>query len=263
MKIVVTADVHYGVGNNQHIVKNLAKRIIKTKADVLILAGDTFHLQQQLLIDCLHLFDTFTGDKLFVVGNHDLWTNDIDSFVLYEKILPKIVKQCGFHYLDQKPFVKGKVGFVGNVGWYDYSFRNHKKPIPDEYYKHKHWPGVVFYNDKRYVHLGMTDEKFTQLLNKKLKKDLEYVSKLVKTIVCTFHHVPHESLLRTRHVSMDHFLTAFSGSRESGKIIKSFPKVEYVFCGHTHQKKKAHFNGITAINIGSDYLRKRFEVIEI
>lgn len=31
MKVVVTADIHYGVGNNQHIVKNLAKRIIKTK----------------------------------------------------------------------------------------------------------------------------------------------------------------------------------------------------------------------------------------
>lgn len=31
MKIIVTADIHYGVGNNQHIVINLAKRIIKTK----------------------------------------------------------------------------------------------------------------------------------------------------------------------------------------------------------------------------------------
>ena len=70
MKIAVTADVHYGVSNNQHIVKNLAKRIIKTKADVLILAGDTFHFQQQLLIDCLRLFDTFVGDKPFVAGGN-------------------------------------------------------------------------------------------------------------------------------------------------------------------------------------------------
>ena len=37
MKVAVTADIHFGVGNNQHIVKNLAKRIIKTNADVLIL----------------------------------------------------------------------------------------------------------------------------------------------------------------------------------------------------------------------------------
>jgi predicted phosphodiesterase len=62
---------------------------------------------------------------------------------------------------------------------------------------------------------------------------------------------------------MDHFLTAFSGSRKTGEIIQSFPKVKYVFCGHTHQKKKALISGITAINIGSDYLRKRFEIIEV
>ena len=103
MKVVVTADIHFGVGNNQHIVKNLAKRIIKTKADVLILAGDTFHFQQKLLIDCLHLFDAFEGDKLFVAGNHDLWTNDADSLILYEKILPKIVKRHNIPFdIDQK-----------------------------------------------------------------------------------------------------------------------------------------------------------------
>lgn len=62
---------------------------------------------------------------------------------------------------------------------------------------------------------------------------------------------------------MDKFLTAFSGSKEAGEIIKSFPKVKFVFCGYTHQKKKAIVNGINVINIGSDYLRKRFEIIEV
>lgn len=69
MKVAVTADVHYGVGHNQHV-------------------------KQQLLIDCLRLFDAFGGDKLFVAGNHDLWTKGSDSLVLYEKILPKIVNKC-------------------------------------------------------------------------------------------------------------------------------------------------------------------------
>ncbi len=262
MKIAVTADIHYGVGNNQHIVKNLARRIIKTNADVLILAGDTFHFQQQLLIDCLRLFDTFKGDKLFVPGNHDLWTNDADSLALYEKILPKIVKQCGFHYLDKEPFIKGKVGFVGNIGWYDYSFKDPSLPIPERYYLDKGWPNVVTWNDGRYVHLGMSDAAFTKKLNDKLKRHLVSVSRQVNTVICTFHHVPFPELLRTRHTSMDKFLTAFSGSRQTGEIIKSFSKVKYVFCGHTHQKKKALINGITAINIGSDYLRKRFEIIE-
>lgn len=76
MKVAVTADIHYGVGNNQHIVKNLVKKIIKTNADVLVLAGDTFHFKQQLLIDCLHLFDTFKGAKLFVPGNPQKMMSD-------------------------------------------------------------------------------------------------------------------------------------------------------------------------------------------
>jgi len=262
MKVVVTADIHFGVGNNQHIIKNLAKRIIKTNADVLILAGDTFHFKQQHLIDCLKLFDTFKGDKLFVPGNHDLWTNSSDSLVLYEKILPKIVKQCGFHYLDQKPFIKGDVGFVGNIGWYDYSFKDSSLLIPERYYLDKRWPNVVTWNDGRYVHLNMSDAAFTKKLNDKLKRHLASVSRHGKMIICTFHHVPFTELLRTRHTSIDKFLTAFSGSRQTGEIIKSFPKVKFVFCGHTHQKKKALFSGITAINIGSDYLRKGFEIIE-
>lgn len=141
MKIVVTADIHYGIGNNQRLVQKLAKKIIKTKADVLLLVGDIFAFNQQLLVECLKLFTPFGGDKLFVAGNHDLWTRGADSLKIYEKVLPRITKQCGFHYLDQKPFIKGKVGFVGNIGWYDYSFKDKSKPIPPQYYSSKQWPG--------------------------------------------------------------------------------------------------------------------------
>ena len=263
MKIIVTADIHYGVGNNQRLVQKFAKKIIRTKTDVLLLVGDTFAFHQQLLVECLTLFSPFKGDKLFVAGNHDLWTRGANSLEIYEKILPRIVKQCGFHYLDQKPFIKGKVGFVGNIGWYDYSFKDKSKPIPPQYYANKQWPGVVTWNDGLYVRLGMSDGAFTERVNRKLKRHLAQASKQVRTIVCSVHHVPFRQLLRTTHTSTDKFLTAFSGSVETGTIIQSFPKVKYVFCGHTHQKKRAIINRIAAINIGSDYLRKRFDVIEL
>ncbi len=38
MKIAVTADVHYGVGNNQNIVRKFAKKMLKKKPDVIIVA---------------------------------------------------------------------------------------------------------------------------------------------------------------------------------------------------------------------------------
>ena len=263
MKIAVTADIHYGVGNNQEIIKNFAGKLCATKADVLILAGDTFAIEQKLLIECLQLFNKFKGPKLFVAGNHDLWTTKGNSLEIYENILPKLTKRCGFHYLDQSPFIYKGIGFVGNIGWYDYSFKDKSKPIPQQYYTNKQWPGVVTWNDKLYVHLGMSDYDFTQRVNRKLKQHLTLVSKQVSTIICTVHNVPFKELLRTSHTSIDKFLNAFSGSQATGEIIKSYPKVKYVFCGHTHQKKKARIGSFTAINIGSDYLRKRYEIIDI
>ena len=263
MKIIVTADIHYGVGQNQLIVKKLVRRIISTKADILIIVGDTFAFRTELLNECLQLFDDFKGDKLLVAGNHDLWTYDNNSLVVYNKILPQIAKKNRFHFLDQKPFIKNQVGFVGSIGWYDFSFCNPNIIIPKKYYLEKSWPGVVTYNDGRFVHLGMNDVKFTQKINRKLKLHLAQVSKSSEKIICSIHHVPFKELLRSNNTSADWFLTAFSGSEKTGDIIKSFPKVQYVFCGHTHQKKKAQIGGITAINVGSDYSQKRFEVIDI
>lgn len=109
----------------------------------------------------------------------------------------------------------------------------------------------------------MSDSAFTERVNRKLKRHLALTSKQVSVIICAVHHVPFRQLLRTNHTSADKFLTAFSGSMETGRIIQSFQKVRYVFCGHTHQKKKAVIDGTTAVNIGSDYLRRRFEVLEI
>ena len=263
MKIIITADIHYGVGQNQLIVKKLAKRIISTKADVLIIIGDTFAFKSELLNECLRLFDNFKGDKLLVAGNHDLWTNDNNSLVIYNKILSQIAKQNHFHFLDQKPFIKNKIGFIGSIGWYDFSFYDPSLPVPNRYYLEKRWPGVIAYNDGQYVHLGMSDIKFTQKINRKLRLHLAQTSKNTEKIICSIHHVPFKELLHSNNTSANWFLAAFSGSEKTGNIIKSFPKVRYVFCGHTHLKKRAQIGQITAINIGSDYLQKRFEVINI
>ena len=263
MKIIITADIHYGVGQNQLIVKKLAKRIISTKADVLIIIGDTFAFKSELLNEGLRLFANFKGDKLLVAGNHDLWTDDNNSLVIYNKILPQIAKKNQFYLLDQEPFIRNQVGFVGSIGWYDYSFCDKTLPIPKKYYLEKKWPGVIAYNDGQFVHLGMCDINFTQKINRKLRLHLAQTSKNTEKIICFIHHVPFLELLRSNNTSADWFLTAFSGSEKTGNIIKSFPKVRYVFCGHTHQKKRAQIGQITAINIGSDYLQKHFEIIEI
>jgi len=264
MKVIVTADIHYGVGNNQEIIKNFARKICATGADVLILAGDTFAIEQNLLAGCLRLFDRFKGLKLYISGNHDLWLLRGNSYYLYQKVLPALVRKCEFHDLDQSPVIYKGVGFVGNIGWYDYSFRDFSVPIPQKYYTEKQWPNVVIWNDRLYVKLGMSDQEFVNLLDKKLKKHLKKVSSSkTSSIICITHCLPFKELLPDPSTSLDKYLAAFSGNTKAGETILQFPKVKYVFCGHTHQRKTAMIKGINCINIGSDYLRKRYETIEI
>jgi predicted phosphodiesterase len=109
----------------------------------------------------------------------------------------------------------------------------------------------------------MSDEMFTKRMNQKLKKHLKKVERQVSTIICAIHLVPFAELLRTIYTSKDKFLNGFSGNRETGRIIQSFPKGKYVFCGHTHERKESTINGIKCINTGSDYLRKRSEIIQL
>lgn len=264
MRIIITADIHYGVGNNQEILKAFTSEMCAAKADVLILAGDTFAIEQKLLVDCLHLFDKFKGPKLFVAGNHDLWTTKGNSLVVYDNILPKLTRDCGFHYLDQSPYINKGIGFVGNIGWYDYSFKDPSVPIPEKYYTEKQWPGVVTWNDCHFVKLGMSDQEFVNRLNKKLKNHLRKVSsKKNNSIICITHCLPFKELLPTPVTSLDKYLAAFSGNTKIGETILQFPKIKYVFCGHTHQRKETIINGIKCINIGSDYLRKRSEIIQL
>ena len=46
-------------------------------------------------------------------------------------------RSAGFHFLDDGPAVVNGVGFVGNVGWFDYGFRKPELGIPLRYYQAK------------------------------------------------------------------------------------------------------------------------------
>lgn len=264
MKICITADLHYGMYKTPELIRKMAVKVMDINPDVFAIAGDISQSGDQYFAECLMQFKQFNGKKICVAGNHDIWTKTGNSKMLYESTLPQLAAISGFHYLDQKYLIYNDVAFVGNMAWYDYSFREPGQ-FPATWYLHKEWPEKAIYYDRDYVHLGISDDEFTQILLMRLKQQLEYLqqSKDVKKIICIFHHIPVKQLLRSRKDKISRFLNAFAGSTLFGELIKRYAKVKYVYCGHTHKAKKFNDGQIKWINIGSDYLKPEMITLSI
>ena len=236
MRIVLVADLHYQE-NNSDSVEEFIRSVNQTNADGLFILGDIAS-GIVLTSKCLQQFRDFKLGKYFIAGNHDLWSKNFDSLEIYQNFLPNIGKKFGFNFLEKQPVVISEIGFVGTIGWYDYSFRDKTCDIPLEYYQNKSIPKVATWVDKLMINWNLTDEVFTNQTIKNLEKDIEKIYEQSEKIVCLTHQVPFEELLPDQNDEVGRFYRAFSGSEKIGNLINKYPKIKYVFCGHTHRYKK-------------------------
>ena len=287
MKALLTADLHYNVPRSTEPARRLIEQINASDADVVVLVGDTAGHDTAILSECLHLFDSFGGDKLFVVGNHELWTHGGESLERYERELPAVAREAGFHYLDAEPFVRDRVAFVGSVGWYDYSFRRRELEIPMRFYQAKVAPGAAArlgefrhlleptddtpdaarsittrWMDGEYVRLPFSDVRFVEILCEKLDRHLCDLPEDVTAVVACVHHLPFAEFIPTARSPAWDFGNAFMGAERIGEILLKHPPVRYVFCGHSHRSGSFQKGSIRCTNIGSTYRAKRYETLE-
>ena len=288
MKVFITADLHYNVKRSRDPARRLIAQINASGADVVILVGDTAGHELEILGECLHLFDGFAGRKLFVAGNHELWSHQADSWDRYVRRIPQVVAEAGFHYLDEAPLVCGDLAFVGSMGWYDYSFRYHDLEIPARFYEAKIGPAAAErlrkyrhlmarsddvseaarrigtrWMDGAYVTLPHSDVEFNRLLAEKLDRHLDSLPDQVGQVVACVHHLPFSELVRRRGDPSWDFASAFLGSDCFGEVLLRHPEVSHVYCGHSHQRGRIRKGGLECINVGATYRHKRFEVLEL
>src|SRR4051794_41710586 len=83
--------------------------------DVLLVVGDTAAADGDAIERCLARF-RFAGPKLFVAGNHELWTLGSDSYELFTDVLPRRVRGLGGHWLGGDPFLVGDDAAGGGSG---------------------------------------------------------------------------------------------------------------------------------------------------
>ena len=86
-RLLITADLHYDHGKSRGSADELIDRMNAAGGDVLLVVGDTSAADGDALERCLARFGC-PGPKLFVAGNHELWTGGTDSYELYTRVLP-------------------------------------------------------------------------------------------------------------------------------------------------------------------------------
>jgi predicted phosphohydrolase len=282
MRIVATADLHLNHPRSRPSAEAIARSINAQGGDVLLVIGDVGVADGDSIETCLGLFD-FRGPRLFVPGNHELWTNRTGVDLL-GKELPRRVTDAGWHWLPGNPFDFEGLRVVGTIGWYDYSFAEPSLEIPDEFYRAKMSPASVAYrgepaemlehaqeaakrqpliarwNDGRFVRLGMSDETVVDREIERIEREIVDAGERQVIVAC--HTVPFAELMPPRRGGQWDFARAYLGARRLGQAITRHGRVSHVMCGHSHWPMRATIGSIDAINIGSGYREKRFVQVE-
>ncbi|WP_428940479.1 metallophosphoesterase [Fontivita pretiosa] len=286
MRLLATADLHYNHRRGRAAAEELIDQMNRAGGDVLLVAGDTASSEGDAIEACLSRF-RFRGPRLFVPGNHELWTHDNDSYTLFRHVLPRRIRQLGWQWLQTDPFVASGTAIIGSVGWYDYSFAQPSLGIPRRFYAAKVSPGaaahlpehrallegpddlpqtargvVARWNDGRFVKLHRGDEQFLQELLEELETHL-LAMHAARHVVAAIHHLPFAQLLPPPHNAQWDFAKAFLGSARIGDLLLRYNNVRHVLCGHSHYPIQATIEHIRAINIGSGYRAKRFLMLDI
>ena len=222
MRLIITSDLHWNHPRSRPSAQAIISRInARADVDALLVLGDVGVADGDSIEACLGSF-TFGGPKLFVPGNHDLWSKREDPDLLHGE-LPRRLRAIDWTWLPHEPFVRGDVAVVGSIGWYDYSFADGRLQIPLAFYAAKASPGAVLYtgsplelvaaasdcpavgrdlvarwNDGKFVRLGMSDAELVEQECERLRRQLGAMQTLGSVVVAT-HTVPLAQLLPPHH----------------------------------------------------------------
>ncbi|MGQ4872180.1 MAG: metallophosphoesterase family protein [Candidatus Thorarchaeota archaeon] len=259
MKIAAVSDIHVQPnGADAPLIEAIKKQAETMNPDVFVIAGDVSNRINTLRAALAELkLDHATN--LYVPGNHDIWFEEekgIGSLEKYSRLIGEACHDAGFHYLPDEPYVCDSLGFVGSMGWADYSFARPELKIPEENYRRKEYRGATWF-DVFNVDWDFTDEEATDLFNRKLEYDLSTLPKQVRHIVYVSHHLPFRELTVYKNRLPWDFFSAYMGSVKTGQILLRDGRVILSISGHSHIRNVVTVNGITAITVPLGYGRPR------
>jgi 3',5'-cyclic AMP phosphodiesterase CpdA len=275
MRIAVTADLHFGHNRLGDEATQLLLEHLRTEPpDLLLLGGDIG--TDEHFAECLRFFSELPCSKALIPGNHDLWVADNDhrgdSLQVYDRYLPDLCRQHGYHYLDHAPLVlpAASLAIVGSINWYDYSWslERLKAEVPRW---HWHLDNKAFtrgrHNDGRFIRWQTDDVRFTARVVATLEQHLMAAFAQVEHVLVMTHHpafhgigFPHARPAQ----GLDELLwEALSGNRAMEALLeKHANRIPLILSGHTHRGAEANLGQSRGLNIGGDYHFKRILQID-
>lgn len=269
MKIIITADLHYGITGHSTIC-DMVHHLSAESPDVVVLAGDQA-TDADRFGQLLQIFRSSLPDTPILVlsGNHDLWCGEHDDYNskdLWEILLPAITKVDGSFWLEGKNWTRDGVAIVGSYLHYDYSAQDTVGPassLPHEYLaKNK------YKVNKDGVYLrGLPDDiTFAREIGEGFRHRLLMAQNdpEIESIVVVS-HVPCVEQQITRRPSDYAWAigTPYFGNISHQEIIFGCNKVRWIVSGHSHQEVSADLGRVQIFNLGSDYRNPAYKVIEI
>jgi predicted phosphohydrolase len=286
LRIAFCSDLHVDISkNNWELVPHLAEVLKMVDPDVFVLAGDV----SPELGDIEYTLDIFSRVpclKLFIPGNQDIWVlseemqeQGHDSYEKYYFFLPDVCRRNGFVPLWMEPTRVGPVGFAGSICWYEalpgfadqgeLEETGEAARLRDSAWNDMRWAcwcDIAALGREGIGPLRRTNEEVAKEFNSRLDQDIEELERdpSISEVVVVTHFPPFQPLglwLAGRDGAV-----IFPGSRETGAILLSHPKVVLSISGHLHERGDVMVSGIRAVRCPVGYLgedhRKPQSIVE-
>lgn len=233
MRIVISGDLHYQP-LMRDVYLDFAAWVHDQAPDCFILAGDVGH-PLRLFRRGLDLFAHLACPRLFVAGNHDLYSGDHDSRTLWERVLPHHVREAGFTWLEETSVQIGAVGVCGTLGWYDYSTQAPHLPFDDADYR---LLKPLINHDADYIDWPWSDRAMARYLLRGFERRLAALERepaVAQIVVVT--HMPIFPAALPEYPASEHYSLqrAFLGNFTLGARVRAAAKVTHVVSGHLHR----------------------------
>jgi len=237
MKLLFLSDIHED--NNYtwlhySLVTPFLQYLRDVKPDYAIISGDIAGCSDQV-VSFLNQLCEYRNKILFVPGNHDTWTFKESSWYEYNQLK----EQPGCLCSGVK--ILGNYVVIGDMGWYDYSFRHRSVTEFDcEYLKKTLW------HDADYNKWEMSDVELCNLMLKKLEDQIQQHQD--KKIILVTHFVPWKDFLTLVDQDNIEVTDGYMGSSRMGELIDKYDNIKYIAFGHTHKRfGKVEFGNKTII----------------